>query len=197
MGGSDFPLSRHAKAHIERKFPSFTLSANHLQLAAQAPSQWFRSLDAERATELATKKILYRALIAPLLTGPLSDNEDDNSSPQKMGKLYGKAYENFETYLSQAGQKMGKDYLSLYKKLIGNNVSCIESTPLARRILVLHAVRCLLGPPVESLIILDRYLWLREELDGDDVLHARLVNLFDQKTGSGRNIGIVLSPRRY
>jgi hypothetical protein len=60
----------------------------------------------------------------------------------------------------------------------------------------------------QSTIILDRLLWIREslaaiaraELDVQSHLylhiHARTVNLFDQATGSGRNVALVVSPSK-
>ena len=69
-----------------------------------------------------------------------------------------------------------------------------EQSPLE----VLHVLRCLLGPLVESLIVLDRLSWLREMLEDDNsdsLFDADIVNLFDQATGSGRNIAIVVTPR--
>jgi len=68
---------------------------------------------------------------------------------------------------------------------------------LERRLEVLHVLRCLLGPVVESLIVLDRLAWVREalsEMSGGTHMQVEAVNLFDQATGSGRNIAIVIAP---
>jgi hypothetical protein len=64
---------------------------------------------------------------------------------------------------------------------------------------VLHTLRCLLGSLVESMILLDRLVWVREELAGipcgvRSEMEVELVNLFDQATGSGRNVGLVIKP---
>lgn len=64
------------------------------------------------------------------------------------------------------------------------------------RLEVLHALRCILGPLVESIILLDRLAWIREELEArKDVvgIKADLINLFDQAIGSGRNIAILVA----
>lgn len=42
------------------------------------------------------------------------------------------------------------------------------------------------------MILLDRYCWVREALGGQG--DVQLVNLFDQATGSGRNVGLVVRP---
>jgi len=49
------------------------------------------------------------------------------------------------------------------------------------------------------MILLDRLLWIREELADmtggvGSEMDVQLVNLFDQATGSGRNVGIVVKP---
>ena len=87
---------------------------------------------------------------------------------------------------------------------------------LLRSLETLHTLRCLLGPVVESAILRDRVGWVNEELlllevehglghglgavdqavvDVDvDGIKVKLVNLFDQSTGSGRNVAIVVLP---
>jgi len=46
---------------------------------------------------------------------------------------------------------------------------------------------------IETLILLDRQQWLKEELEGMK-MDVQLVNLFDQASGSGRNVAIVITP---
>ena len=78
---------------------------------------------------------------------------------------------------------------------------------LLRSLETLHTLRCLLGPVVESAILEDRVGWVSEELLLLEVEHGhrlgvvdeaeipvKLVNLFDQSTGSGRNVAIVVLP---
>lgn len=67
-------------------------------------------------------------------------------------------------------------------------------TALASRLAVLHALRCVLGPLVESLILRDRAAWVRETLAGAAGMRVELVNLFDQASGSARNVAIVVAP---
>ncbi|KAL9711075.1 hypothetical protein Ac2012v2_005614 [Leucoagaricus gongylophorus] len=50
-------------------------------------------------------------------------------------------------------------------------------------------------PVVERAIILDRKLWIDEMCsEGRKDVKAEIINLFDQATGSGRNIAIVIAP---
>ena len=66
-----------------------------------------------------------------------------------------------------------------------------EDQSRVRQIEVLHTLRCHLGPAVESLIVLDRFLWLSESVAGSSGT-VQLVNMFDQESGSGRNLGLVV-----
>ncbi|KAF7296497.1 Methyltranfer-dom domain-containing protein [Mycena chlorophos] len=95
----------------------------------------------------------------------------------------------------------------------------------ANRIGVLHVLRCLVGPLVESVIVGDRAVWMCEQMgwDGSDPelipgidlditndsqwleserrlprpwARMEAINLFDQATGSGRNIALAVFAER-
>ncbi|PPQ81274.1 hypothetical protein CVT25_015058 [Psilocybe cyanescens] len=101
-----------------------------------------------------------------------------------------------------------------------------RDTTLENDLAAHHVLRCLLGPVIESAILRDRLAWVRRGLcnrthhDLDhatqiqtpvqtdatvpkgstskgEAQRAELVNLFDQATGSGRNVAIVVAPSRY
>jgi len=135
-----------------------------------------------------------------------------SSTMRLLGRLPDSAYTTWSTFLHAAGQKLGVD--------LSASAARERNLSLERRLEVLHVLRCLVGPLVESLIILDRVYWLREEMaiseSEDAVLPATVglrelrlcctpekqgsgtcietVNLFDQATGSGRNVAIVVVP---
>ena len=62
----DFPLSYSVRVQMH-KHPNFSLTSSHKQLAAQTPSEWFRSSQSRKDSELAMTKVLYRALLSPVL----------------------------------------------------------------------------------------------------------------------------------
>lgn len=160
----------------------------YLQLAAQVPSHWLRNAEEKSASMLAMKKVLYRSLVSPML------QTEGSIETRRLGRLNDKTYKSFESFLSIASQKLGFD-VELYRSRYERNGVPIEHTPVARRIEALHALRCILGPPIESLLILDRLLWLREQFDlKKSSLEAHIINVFDQSTGSSRNLAIVLYP---
>jgi len=84
-------------------------------------------------------------------------------------------------YLEKAGEKLGVRLEDAGKPV---------PEGLAFQIEVLYVLRCLMGPVVESLIILDRFLYLVEECG--DAASVKAINLFDQNTGSGRNVALVV-----
>jgi hypothetical protein len=141
---------------------------------------------------------------------------------RRLGKINDGAYENWEVFLRIAGEKMGVD---LSRSGLGETEQpSPNSTPpftptreentreptkptkskrrqTESRLAVLHTLRCLLGPLVECMILLDRLIWIREELADmaggvGSEMDVQLVNLFDQTTGSGRNVGIIVKPSK-
>jgi len=157
----------------------------------------------------------HKLEISPLGTGSGSATGlGIGTSPtmRLLGRLPDSAYTTWSTFLHAAGQKLGLD--------LSASAARERDLLLERRIEVLHVLRCLMGPLVESLIILDRVHWLKEELAINEPegaaasvnggfrgpahgcapekqgIRARVeaVNLFDQATGSGRNVAIIVVP---
>ncbi|KAI0689247.1 methyltransferase domain-containing protein, partial [Cytidiella melzeri] len=152
---------------------------NHLQMAAQAPSQWCRSPEALASTKLSFKKTVWRALLATIVQerGAAQDHEVVG---KRLGRINASAYSSWQNFLEVAGQKFGLDLTGAKR-----------DTELAGRVEVFQFLRCILGPVVESCILLDRKLWLKHKLEGTE-FDVRLVNLFAQSSGSARNTAIVV-----
>ncbi|KAL6300093.1 methyltransferase domain-containing protein [Sparassis latifolia] len=190
----DFPLSDALTSSSQTA--QVVLTPSHLQLAAQVPSQWLRTEDTLNAAKLAIKKVVWRALLQGMLekrraeTGSLDMHEGQRETagagagPRRLGRLNNSVYVDWSIFLAQASSKLGVDLAESE----GRDMA-IES-----RMEVFHVLRCILGPVVESLILLDRQQYLKEKLQ-DTEMDVRLVNLFDQASGSGRNVAIVIAPR--
>ena len=127
-----------------------------------------------------------------------------------LGRLPDSAYTEWGTFLAAASQKLEID--------LSASATDKRDLLLERRLEVLHVLRCLIGPLIESLIILDRVQWLKEEweIDGMEAstdkdeprdpladtipekqgsgARVEAINLFDQATGSGRNVAITIMP---
>lgn len=122
---------------------------------------------------------------------------------RRLGKLPDAAYEDWKTFLESATSKIGVqlDHFAAQLPVYVYNES--RRKQLESALSVLHVLRCIMGPLIETLILLDRYEWIREELGESDgpqesnTMDVNLVNLFDQATGSGRNVAIVIKPREW
>jgi hypothetical protein len=235
---TDFPLS----SCLLSADPPIHLSKSAFQLAAQVPSHWNDSPSSLAAAALAIRKVVWRALLTRSTHIKPDPDIGTGSSPamRRLGRLNDSAYSNWDTFLKTAVDRLGleENFHSVDASTVeqgasdSNSSHTIDSKPsssdpnrgrdalLERRLEVLHVSRCLLGPVVESLIVLDRVQWVKEMLteigiwvdpngDGEPDQDARAeknanttpsrlqvetVNLFDQATGSGRNIAIVVAP---
>lgn len=121
-------------------------SANHLQLAAQVPSQWGLSPAARKDAELAIRKVSWRAILDRAL--------DPSVCERRLGRVNDSAYRDWETFTSVAQEKLGVDTLTIPR-----------DTRLESQLGVLHFLRCILGPVIESFLLLDRKLWVQRELE--------------------------------
>ncbi|RPD54680.1 hypothetical protein L227DRAFT_482771, partial [Lentinus tigrinus ALCF2SS1-6] len=175
----------------------FRLTSNHLQLAAQVPAEWARTEATLKDARSALRKIVWRAMLEETLTqhaeapahheAPSVACGDDGTHtdrrPRRLGRLNDSAYKDWETFVHTVRMKLGLADVDMPK----------PDTELEKRIEVFHTLRCIAGPAVESLILLDRLAWMQEELQGLPY-KVELVNLFDQASGSGRNVAIVIRP---
>lgn len=188
-----------------------TIAACHL--AAQVPTQWLRNDDAKRGTELALRKVVYRALLQPLLQGvstqshtipdysserPIQPGLGETVENRRLGKLNDNAYQDWPTFLERATDKLGINLAAINASL--PNWFTLEAARLKMEsgLFVLQTLRCILGPLIETLILFDRRDWLQQELTEMNgcgrKVEVEIVNLFDQSTGSGRNVALVVKP---
>jgi len=169
-------------------------------MAAQIPAQWFRTPESRADATLALRKVVWRAIIGARFAkamktteegeGVKEDGTGDRPVMRRLGRLNNTAYTDWKTFAAVAGERIGVDFGP-------DNDLDAEEKALISELEVLHVLRCIIGPLVESLIIMDREQWIQEHLDerGMGDMRVELVNLFDQATGSGRNIALVVTPR--
>ncbi|KAF9235184.1 methyltransferase domain-containing protein [Melanogaster broomeanus] len=214
MSPCDFPLSKA----LREVSPTPRLQVAALHLAAQVPSQWLKSQPATQGAELAIRKVVYRALLQPVLQAaaqtsdvtldntsqserdkpPMQPGLGETSENRRLGKLNNDAYKDWPTFLDRALDKMGISIAELSGSLPDWFFDEGSRLKMENGLSVLHTLRCILGPLIETLIVLDRYEWIRHELaemnDGGQKMVIEMVNLFDQAVGSGRNIALVIKP---
>ncbi|KAH8825026.1 methyltransferase domain-containing protein, partial [Flagelloscypha sp. PMI_526] len=177
--------------------PSPALPSSAYHLATQAPSTFNLSPTARAKFDLSVRKVVWRALLSQIMSTrtsfdevplPTSDKHSQirtsgtGQTPisQRLGRLNDKAYDSWDAFLSAASQKMGLEPACSY-----------PDTKLEKQLGLLQVLRCLLGPVVETMFLEDRLSWMKEEM-GNAATQVNLVNLFDQATGSGRNVGILI-----
>lgn len=152
----------------------FRLTANHLQLAAQVPAEWTRTEETVEDARFALRKVVWRAVLEETLqkhrdSGPAPGDSGDASAPEtqqdrprprRLGRLNDSAYKDWETFVRTVRTKL---------ELVDADIPAPDPE-MERRIEVFHTLRCIAGPAVESLILLDRLAWMQEELEVSLVL---------------------------
>ncbi|KAG8691233.1 hypothetical protein FRC11_005731 [Ceratobasidium sp. 423] len=199
----DFPLSETTARTYPQVNPHLT--QNHLQLAAQCPAQWSRSESEMKRAGLARRKIVWRAILARSIHNTINKSSaPDNKPPNRLGRLSDRVYANWENFVRIACEKMDLPSATTEELLSGFSTNKSQSTlppeaeTLSFQLEVLHILRALIGPVIESLIIVDRVLYLSEQLGSSNrspTFTVRALNLFDQlSSGSARNIALIVEP---
>ncbi|KAG8891316.1 hypothetical protein FRC00_013918, partial [Tulasnella sp. 408] len=173
----DFPMSSFVASHPNR--PLLQIESLHLHLAAQVTHNWLSDWP---AFELGLRKIVFRALFERLFS---EHGGKMYQAGLQVGRFNDAAYESWDTYLARAAERLdGITYDDLKKREADANAKAsmegYDNAKLRRRLEVLHVLRCILGPVVESLLLVDRWMYLREEVDVQ--VDVRMVNMFDQST---------------
>ncbi|KAH8913720.1 hypothetical protein BT69DRAFT_1358894 [Atractiella rhizophila] len=170
--------------------PTFT--HNHLVLATQSPILWSSSTSSWESAKLSMRKLVYRAR----LQVELDASQGPSPSENRVGRLADSCFLSYETFRSKALKKM---------HLNENDVARLEPQGewegFEKTFMFFWTLRCLLGPVLESHIVLERFtglaLLLQERLAVDEnagkELRLELWNLFDQvESGSARNLAIAV-----
>jgi len=142
-------------------------------------------LDHRSQTEVALRKVSWRALLEATTTES-DPTEGCPTAKTRLGRVSDNLYQHWEHFLLISSVKLCK------KPIPGMELFPETLTQLEKQISVLHTLRCLLGSCVESLIIWDRYAWLKEVSGSSACFEAHLLNLFDQRQSSSRNISITI-----
>ncbi|GAA5906081.1 uncharacterized protein JCM6883_002545 [Sporobolomyces salmoneus] len=179
------------------------ISLAHLRLTPQSPPTWHLSQAETKAFESATFKLAYRSRLEAELewngfgseigarkVGRIPDCRDWNEYRGKaIERMVAREGEGVKVPLpcpfGEEGEREKEEE------------DWKEGVWLLR---VWWTIRSWLGPPLESLVVLDRYLLLVEGLYGTEEedkqegegRKVEMVNIFDQATGSLRNIALVV-----
>ncbi|KAF9561330.1 hypothetical protein CPC08DRAFT_707462 [Agrocybe pediades] len=128
-------------------------------------------------------------------------------TPHRLGRLRDSAYTSWNNFLREAEKRLKVTFDNdVFDTELEGDIEhgrIASDTVLYNSLSSLHVLRCLLGPLIETHILRYRLDWLVLQLAGISStnsnqtwaleLHSKLVNLFDQSTGSGRNVAIVIA----
>lgn len=175
----DFPLSQIVRSS---KFSNIT--SLHFHLAAQITHNWLTDWS---AFALGVRKVVFRATLERLFS------KEHHGKMYEAGLMVGKfndsTYDSWEIYRRRCAERLP----FTEEELIQRELDMGEVTAkLQRRLEFLHVLRCMLGPVIEGMILMDRYMFLKEQLGNDDGIQIQMLNIFDQSTGSARNIAFVV-----
>ncbi|CAO3600277.1 unnamed protein product [Absidia cylindrospora] len=186
----------HFLSHHNGNSPGFPMSSNlynfqlgstACMLACQAPTRW---LDQKESTIKSYEHHFFRCLLQRIMIqkGFITATE----KAPVIGRLNKKRdFDSFPIYVKAALTRLGyptdiipteeaESYYDRYK--LGYQVD--------KRIAVLWTIRALLGPLIEALILIDRYLYLDENIPPSSTKSVRLLPLFDDIV-SPRNMVLV------
>jgi hypothetical protein len=111
----------------------------------------------------------------------------ERASDQRVGRVRSK--KQAETW--QSFRRAALTRLRDFENVRELDVDEDEWEVMAWKVAEFWTLRSLLGPVIESLVILDRYLFLVEQLEGTGRA-VEWVNLFEQASGSLRNVALVV-----
>uniref|UniRef100_A0A2K6FJF0 Methyltransferase like 25 n=1 Tax=Propithecus coquereli TaxID=379532 RepID=A0A2K6FJF0_PROCO len=126
---------------------------------------------------LSTESLFYRAVLQDIIKDCYGITKCD----QHVGKIYSKC-SSFVDYVTKSLKKLGLDESKLPEKIIMNYYE--KYKPRMNELEAFNMLKVVLAPCIETLILLDRLCYLKEQ---EDIAWSALVKLFDP----------VKSPRCY
>ena len=132
------------------------------------------------------RKVAWRAMLervvldrSEAMNGHRSMRPEEGAQAHRLGRLSDTAYTDWRTFLSVAEKRLGVELGGVERDVHAES-----------RLGVFHFLRCLAGPVVESLLLLDRRAWLCSELQV-----RRVVQRAMRSCAPRANFGCVASRR--
>lgn len=177
-----FPLSKRLEEeHI-------TLNITARMMACQAPYNWTRETSEGFFSRHYYRALLQRVLLDTNVIQPPS-HEQSGTQPLVIGSLRKSAYASFPAYASAAGAKVS-ELLGRPVEITPELAAEYDARFVTRRkeLCVLWSLMAWTAAVVESLIVVDRVLFLRERLGGKGKVWVETVFEYEY---SPRNLVIV------
>lgn len=177
-----------------------SLDRQHLLLTAQAPSTWYSPvtpssfpLISPLPTGDALKKSLLKLAYRARLEAELSHAGLGSQGERRVGRV-GECRGGWSEYRKRALARYGEGEVEELE-FEGGEEGWAEAL---WKLQIFWTLRSLLGPLLEGMLVLDRWVYLVEglaragEWQGEGGRTVELVSLFDQRTGSLRNLAMVV-----
>ncbi|ORY96194.1 methyltransferase domain-domain-containing protein [Syncephalastrum racemosum] len=177
-GSCGFPMSDFVKAQ------GYRMGTTNRVLACHSPSRWYQEkADTQKAFELH----FYRALMQSLLS------EKGLASPKTtvvLGRI--KKRKDFGAYVTMALQKLGLAPETIPVEEAEARFRQAKQQQEDKKLMALWTVRALLGPLLESIVLVDRWMYLKQNSEKEDEQSwgAWMYPLFDA-SASPRNVVLV------
>lgn len=181
LPGIHFPMS----GKVFSMWGTIELTRNMKMVACQTPFRWKHRINQIRNF---FKRHFYRALLQQLLESQYGGRVDcAQAHLEKIGNISDAALKSFFTYTRAAfsNMKLGEPEESFTVSLFQ------KYKHLERALAFMWTMRALLGPPLEALILYDRYCFVKERLLTATV---RLQPIFEP-LNSPRNMALVVIKR--
>ncbi|KAI8082960.1 methyltransferase domain-containing protein [Halteromyces radiatus] len=172
---------------MSRTLQSFQLGSTACMLACQAPSRW---LDQKEASIKAYEHHFFRCLLQWMMIEKGLISATDKAPI--IGRLNKKRdFDSFPIYVKAALTRLGMDPNAISSDDAAAQYHHYKHTAqVDKRIAVLWTLRALLGPVIESFILMDRYMYLEETVPPSPTKSVSILPLFDDLV-SPRNMVIV------
>ena len=173
-----FPLSSTVRN------TGFKLGPTARMLSCQAPARW---VDQQEETLMAYEHHFFRALLQFIM---VEKGLTDASVAPIVGRLNKKRdFTSFPVYIKAALKRLKLPEDTITSEEAEAYYQEYKEKQIDKQITILWTLRVLLGPILESIILVDRYLYLSETIEDSPTKGVWLWPLFDPVT-SPRNIVI-------
>ncbi|KAI8138487.1 methyltransferase domain-containing protein [Fennellomyces sp. T-0311] len=182
-GSAGFPMSNFLTRQTYR------MGSTACMLACQTPSRWS---DKREETLVSFEHHFFRALLQHVM---VEKGLAEAGDPPILGRLNKKFFVSFPVYVQAALQRLKLPESAITTEEAEAYYAEYKAKQIDKQIAVLWTIRALLAPVHESIVLTDRWLYLKESLDNEPSTPTKGVwmwPIFEPLT-SPRNMVLVAS----
>ncbi|TIA83338.1 hypothetical protein E3P98_00933 [Wallemia ichthyophaga] len=185
LSPQNFPLSQKTRTQIARLEPGrFVWEYDYFGLAVHTLAHW--TMEPEKYWEVA-RFPMFKLLCRSRLAECLRRIGRPHFSENRLGKLRDRHYKDWWTYRKGAAEK-----LSLQPEELADDIDDAFWELIDWRMKVFWTAKARCGDMFESLIHLDRFLYVKERTAHEPHTTVQVRPIFDIDTGSARNLALTV-----